>query len=323
MAKFVGRRGTVGLAKEATAGTIVKPTAIWLPYTDIDFDDKIEQAVEESSLGRIEDSDAAHVVQKFGEGEIEGDLYDKEIGPILTSLLGASPTTTGGPTYAHTYALSNTNTHQSLSLSYEDPNHAKIFPYAVVNNLEISVEQNSPVTYTAGFVSRVARDWTASDITPDFTAMGNKFLHQHAIVKVASAIGGLGAATPISVKELSVEFQANTEVDSVLGTVEPEAVLNHQLAIEGTLKLNFEDQTYRRYFLDNTYRALEITFSRASNSSLQFQFPRVSFSEWEQDRSLDDIVTQEIQFKAHYDAANADAAVETAVLTNTYAGTAY
>ncbi len=322
MAKFVGRLGTVGLAKEATAGTIVTP-AEWLPFTSLNFDDKIEQVVEESALGRISDSDATHVVNKYGEGDLEGDLYDRQVGLILTSLFGASPTSSGGPTYAHAYALSNTNTHKSLSIAYEDPNHAKIFPYALVDSLQLSVEANSPVTYTAGFKSRVARDWTASALTPDFTTLGSKFLHQHVAVKLAANIAGLSSATAISVKSLELNFMANTDFDFTIGSAEPESVLNHQFAIEGTLTLNFEDQTYRRLFLDNTYRSMDITLERASNSKLQFQLPRVSFSEWEQDRSLDDIVTQEIQFKAHYDAANAQAMVSTATLTNTYAGTNY
>lgn len=320
MAKFVGRRGALGLAKEATAGTIVAPT-LWLPYTNISFDTKVESVVEEESLGRIEDSDARHVTQKFGEGDIEGELEDVRLGLLLTSLFGASPVTAGGPTYTHTYTLSNTNTHNSLSIAYQDPNGTKIFPYSVIDSLNITVDQNGVVTYTAGFKSRVGRDW--STLTPSYTSLGNKFLHQHLVFKLASAIGDLGAASAISLKGLDMTISANNDFDFVLGTVEPEAILNHQFSVEGSITLNQEDNTYRNYMLENTYRAMEVTLERASNSKLQLQLPRVSFSEWEQDRSLNDIVGQTIQFKGHYDAANADAIIETAVLTNTNAGASY
>lgn len=320
MAKFVGRRGALGLAKEGTAGTIVTPT-FWLPLTSLSFDDKVEMALEEVGLGRIEDSDSNHVVQKYGEGDIEGELNDRDIGLLLTSLFGAAPTTTGGPTYAHAFALQNTNTHNSLSIAYQDPNTTRIFPYSVIDSLNINVSQNSVVAFTAGFKSRVGRDW--STLTPSYTSIGNKFLHQHLAFKIASSTAGLAAASAISLKELDITFSNNNEFDYTIGTVEPEAVLNHQFSVEGSLTLNYEDQTYRRYMLDNTYRAIDITFSRASNSSLQFQLPRVSFMEWEQDRGLNDIVGQTINFKGHYDAANAVAAVSTATLTNTYAGTNY
>lgn len=320
MSKFVGRRGAVGIAKEATAGTIVTPT-FWVPVNSINFDDKVSTAREEEGLARIEDSDANYVTNKFGEGEIEFDLNDKQVGLFLASVFGASPVSAGGPTYTHTYTLQNTNTHQTLSLAYQDPDQTKIFPYCVVDSIEISVEPEGIAKATVSFKSRVSRDW--STLTPDYTGLGNKFLHQHLVFKLAANTASLAAASNISLKALNLKIMANAEFDNVLGTVEPEAILNHQFAVEGEITLNKAEDTYRDYMIDGTYRAMEITFSRASNSILQLQFPRVDFTEWEQDRGLNDIVSQTIQFKGNYDAANAVAVISTAILTNTYAGTSY
>ena len=321
MSKHVGRRGVLGVAKEASRGTIVGTPTFWIPRSTISFDDKIEQAREEEAMGRIADSDAAFVTQKMADGEFESNLDDKTVGIILTSLLGASPTTTGGPTYAHTYALSNTNQHKSLSIAYQDPDTTRIFPLAVVDQVKINVEQNAIVNFTVAFKSRVGRDW--GTLTADFTGLGNKFLHQHLVVKLASNIAGLSGATAISLKKLELTMSANTKFDSVLGTVEPEDILGQQFSVEGSLELNKEDETYRNYMLGGTYRAMDISFVRASNSSLQFQFPRVDFSSWEQDRTLNEIVSQKINFKGNYDAANAADVISTCVLTNTYAGTSY
>lgn len=320
MSKFVGRRGTLGIAKEATRGTIVSPT-FWIPRSTISFDDKIEQAREEEAMGRLAGSDAAFVTQKMADGTFESNLDDKTIGIILTSLLGASPVITGGPTYLHTYTLSNTNQHKSLSVAYQDPDFTKIFPLAVVDSLKIVVEQNAIVQFTVEFKSRVSRDW--GTLTADFTGLGNKFLHQHLVAKLAATTGALAGSTAISLKKLEINISANTKFDSVLGTVEPEDILGQQFTVEGSLELNKEDDTYRNYMLGGTYRAMDITFLRATNSSLQFQFPRVDFSAWEQDRSLNEIVSQKINFKANYDAANALDIISTCVLTNTYAGTSY
>ncbi len=320
MSKFVGRRGQVGIAKESSAGTIVTPV-FWIPINSITFDDKVTTAREEEGLGRIEDSDSNFVVNKFGEGEIEFDLNDKQVGLFITSLLGASPTTAGGPTYTHTYALANTNTHQTISLAYQDPDQTKIFPYCVVDKMEIVVEPDGIAKATVGFKSRVSRDW--STLTPTYTALGNKFLHQHLSFKLAAALGSLAAASNISLKALKLNIMANADFDNVTGTVEPEAILNHQYSVEGEITLNKESDTYRDYMLDGTYRAMEIALNRAADSSLVFQLPRVDFTEWEQDRALNDIVSQTIQFKGNYDAANADAVIDSVVLTNTFAGTGY
>lgn len=320
MTKFVGRRVSLGLAKETSAGTPVAPT-FWIPYNSWSFNDKTTTVVEEEGLGRIEDSDARHVTNRFGEGEIEGELNDRDQGLILTSLFGASPVSAGGPTYTHTYTLSNTNTHQTLSLGYQDPDQAKVFPYTVVDSLNITVEPEGIVQYTAGFKSRLSRDW--STLTPSYTSIGNKFLHQHLIFKLAANTGALAAASNISLKALELNIMANAMFDNVTGTAEPEAILNHQFAVEGSITLNKNEDTYRDYMLDGTYRAMEVTLNRASNSILQLQFPRVSFFEWEQDPALNEIAGQTINFKGHYDAANGVAIVSTAILTNTYAGTNY
>ena len=120
MTKQVGRRGTLLVAKESSRGTATVTNGFWVPRSTISFDDKTETARENEGLGKIADSDSNFVTQKMGSGEIEANLDDKLLGIFLTGVMGSSPTTTGGPTYAHTYALSNSNQHQSLSILYQD-----------------------------------------------------------------------------------------------------------------------------------------------------------------------------------------------------------
>lgn len=321
MSKHVGRRGTLALAKESSRGTGTLTNALWVPRSTISFDDKVTEAREDEGLGKLADSDAKFIVNKMGEGDFESNLDDKNLGIILTSLIGSSPVTTGGPTYAHTYTLSNSNQHQSISLLYQDPDISKLFALGVVDSLKIVVEQDAIVMFTVGFKSKVGKDYTVQ--TADFTALGNKFLHQHLVFKTADTVGGLAAASGIALKKLELTISANTKFDNVLGTVEPADILGQQFSLEGTLELNKEDETYRNYMLNGTYKAADLSFVRAANSSLQLQFPRVDFSEWEQDRKLNEIVSQTINFKGNYDAANALDIISTCILTNTYSGTSY
>lgn len=316
MTKFVGRRGTLGIAIEATRGTPVNPT-YWLPFVTMSFFDRTETAREEQGMGNIADSDSIYVTMKTGQGEIESQLYDQALGYILTSLLGAVPVTTGGNPYTHTYTLSSTNQPKSLSLYWSDPDRSYMFPLAVVGSLQITVEPNGIVSYTVEFKSKTARNWTSQ--TPNFTTLGNKFLHQHLEFRLASAVGGLAAATPISLKNLDVTISRNTIFDSVTGTVEPEDILGQQLSVEGSINLNLEDDTYRGYMLDGTYRAAEIKLNRSSSSQLTLQLPRVDFTEWEPDYTLNEIAKQTINIKGNYDSANALAIISTATLINTKA----
>lgn len=313
MTKFVGRRGNLGVAVEATRGTPVTPT-YWMPRVTMSFFDRTESAREEQGMGNIADSDSIYVTMRMGEGDIEAQLYDYGLGYILTSLLGATPSSSAGPPYTHTYTLSQTNQPKSLTLYWQDPDRSYIFPLAVVDSLNITVEPSGIVNYTVGFKSKTARNW--STLTPDFTTLGSKFLHQHTQFRLASAVGSLAAATPISLKNLDLTISRNTVFDSVIGTVEPEDVLGQHLSVEGSVQLNLEDDTYRGYMLAGTYRAAELKMVGSASSSLQLQFPRVDFTEWEPDFTLNEIAKQTINLKANYDSANALAIISTAVLVN-------
>lgn len=320
MSKFVGRKGTLGIAVEASRGTAVAPV-FWIPWSTMSFRDIVEEAREEQAFGVLADSDSKFVTQKMGEGEIEAQLYDKGLGAILTGVLGASPSTSGSNPYTHTYTLSNSNQPKSVSLYWKDTDRSVIYPLGTVDSFQISVEPSGIVNYTVGFKSKAERDFTSQ--TPNFTAVGNKFLHQHLQFRLADTIGNLAAATPISLKNLELTINKNAMFDSVMGTVEPEDILAQQLTVEGSIELNLEDDTYKDYMLNGTYRAMEIYLFRSSSSSLKIQLPRVDFSEWEDDYTLNEIAKQKINFKANYDAANALDIISTCELINAQASGSY
>lgn len=314
MTKFLGRKGSLGVALETTRGTPVAP-AYWIPYVTMSFRDRINSAIEEQGMGNIADSDSFYVTMRMGEGEVEAQLYDQALGYILSSLLGAVPVTSGSNPYTHTFTLNATNQAKSLTLYWTDPNFSFIFPLAVVDSFQMSVEPSGLVSHTIGFKSKAARDWTAQ--SPSYTTLGEKFRHQDLVFKLAAATAGLAAATPISLKSLELNINRNAIFDEVMGTAEPEDILSQALSVEGSLQLNLEDNTYRGYMLNNTYRAMQISLIKGASNQLNFQFPRVSFSEWEPDYALNEIAKQSINFKGHYDSANAAAIISTATVVNT------
>jgi len=319
--KFIGRRINVGIAKETTRGTPVNPV-FWIPQTSISFDDKVEKVDEESAMGQIADTDSSVVTGKYAEGEIEGEIRDKALGLILTGVMGASPTSTGVGPYTHTYTLADTsNQHRSLSILKQNPNGASMFALAMVDSFEISVEPLGIVTYTIGFTSKSSQDWTPQ--TPTFTSLGEKFLHQHLQFRVADTIVGLAAASVLSLKALTLTINKNPVRDNVMGTLQPEDIFNAQISVEGSLTLNYEDRVWRNYMLDGTYKAMEIKFYKDANSSLTIRLPRVSFNSWEPASDLDDIITQDIDFKAHYDAAAPEKIIHSVVLVNQQTGEEY
>lgn len=314
MTKFVGRRGNVAIGRETSRG-VAAATLFWLPFAKMSFDDKTTTVREAQGIGKIADGDAVYVTQTMGEGDVDSQVYDKALGVLLAGVLGAAPVSTGSNPYTHTYTLSNTNQHQSLTVIYQDPDQTKAFLNSMVDSWKVNVSQSAIVDHTFGFKSKVSKDW--GTLTPSYTSLGSKYLHQNLSVKLAANIAGLAAASPISLKKLDFEVKKNAMYDNVLGTVEPEDILNQQLGVSGTLELLKQDDTYRQLMLTGGYKAMEIKLTSSSNSILTLQFPRVSFTNWEQDRKLDDIVSQKIVFTANYDVANALDIISTATLVNT------
>lgn len=314
MTKFAGRKGQLGIAKEASRGVPVAPT-FWIPWATMSFKETTETAREEQGLGVLADSDSNYVTMQMGEGEVEAELYDKALGLILYSLIGSAPNTTGGNPYTHAFTLSNSSQHGSVSLYWKDSDRSDMYPLGVVGSLELSVEPSGKVQWTIGFKSKRAREWTSQ--TASYTSLGSKFLHQHLQFRLATSVAGLAAASALSLKSLELNINANTIFDSVMGTVEPEDILGQQFSVEGNINLNLEDDTYRDYMLNGTYRSMEIKLFNSSNSSLTLQFPRVDFTEWEPDYSLNEIAKQQINFKANYDQANALDIISTCSLINT------
>lgn len=313
MTKFVSRRGSLGLAIEATKGTPTIPT-YWCPYVTMTFFDQIDSAAESQGMGNIADQDSFFVTMTMGEGDVESQLYDQALGYILSSLLGAKPVTSGAGPYTHTFTLSQTNVPQTLSLYWTDPDRDYLFPQAVVESVKITVAPGGIVDYTIHFKSKSARNWTHQ--TPNFTTLGAKFLHQHLIFKLATSVAGLAAATSISLKNLSLTIDRKAIFDQVTGTVEPEDILSQELSVTGELQLNLTDDTYRNNMLAGTYNAMEIKLLGSANSSLDLQFPRVSFADWQPDLKLSNIAQQKVNLKANYDSANAAQIISTATLIN-------
>jgi hypothetical protein len=279
------------------------------------FSDKIESANETQGLGNIADQDSFFVLTRMAEGDVDAQLYDRGIGYILTSLLGAVPVTSGSNPYTHVFSLSQSNLAKTLTLYWKDPDRSYAFPNSVVDSWKVSVAPNGLVEFTTHFKAKGADDFLGQ--TPDYTTVGSKFTHQHLQFRLAANIAGLAAAVPISLKNFEINFNRNAIFDTVIGTAEPEDILSKELSIEGSLNLNLEDDVYRNYMLAGTYKSMEIKLFASASSSLTIQLPRVSFSEWEPDFALNDIAKQKINFKANYDAANALQIVSTATLINT------
>lgn len=308
MAKFIGRRVNVGIGKETSRGVGVASSQT-IPKINYTFDDKANKARAGEGLGNISGGGSqAIVVSRFSEGSIDGEIDVNSFGLILLATFGTESVAAYQTTaYTHTYTLANTNQHTTLSIHCDDPIQDKIFKGCMVDSLEFEINQSDVVKFTCGLKGRKGND---DNFSPSY-AVDYKFVGRDLILKVASDTSGLAAASALSVKELKITINKNTDFDNVLGTLEPEDVLNKQFTIQGSLTLNYEDETWKNYMTGGTKRAIGIkltntrdTIGSAGNPEFYLELPIVDFSEWESQRGNDDIAGQTINFTALYDIAN-------------------
>jgi hypothetical protein len=320
MAKFIGRLVKLGIDRETVRGA--GASAVYqIPRVAFTFDDKVVQARSIGSLGYLADSEEAFVTTKYGQGDVEGEIRSKSFGLFLYAMLGSLSTT--GPVdsaYTHAFTINESNQHQSLCFVVTDENTREIYPLVMLDSMEITAELDAVIKFAASFMSKCSRD-TVETVPAVVTE--SKFTKKHLQFRIADNIAGLAAASAISLKSLSLRIAKNVTLDDVLGTAEPEDILNRQLAVEGTLTLNYEAETYKNYMKNGTSKAVEIyllntddTIGSSTRPSLKIQLPKVDFFDWAPDYGLEDIVTQTVSFKANRDVANAQNIIYLCQLVN-------
>ena len=313
MPKFTGRQQEIGIGKEGARGTGIAPT-YWLPKTAVTFDNKSQQALVRGSYGNIADAVmTAQVVKKWAEGDIEGEINISSFGLILLSLLGLdTPSNPETGVYLHTYTLDNDTDHPSLSIQIQDPIADGLgtdmrFRLAMINSLNVEIPLGEVVKYTANFMSKVKQDVVQA--TPSYS-IDNRFVHPNLTFKVASEIGSLAAASKIDVKSLNFTIEKDVEMVDVLGTLEPEDIVNKTIRIFGSIELNYENRTWRDYMMNGTARAMQIKLTSTKRlgatqyPDLELVFPKVRFDEWDPNHELGELATQTINFEVMYDLSN-------------------
>lgn len=280
-------------------------------------------------MGRIEEKNEADIIQRWAEGSYEGKIFDLSVGVELTALFGQEPTSVQRTTtgvYDHDYVLANNNQHASLCVGYKDGLQDLRYALAMINTWSLECELDNYVRRTVELISK--KSASAAGNTVAITDE-NEFLPKHIVFKMASALAGLTAASAGKIRTFNLEINKNVEALYVLGSVEPDDIVNKQFAVTGSFEAFFEDTTTRAYVMDNTKRAMRVDIvsdtiigsSGSHTPALRFDLAKVKFGEFERNWDTNDVLTQTINFEGLFSIA--DTSLITGRLTNAYAGSAY
>lgn len=321
--EFIGRRVGVGFGVESTYGTEVAP-AHWMKQTSLDFQRKNTRIENESALGRNEGVNDSAIVEEWAEGKLEGKVYDVSIGYLLYNIFGSLTTTDNADTDAsvkdHTFNVSTSNIAKSLTIARVDPLSSRRHGMATLDSLELTAEQGDWVRVSAAIKAKSGA--TSSD-TAAYTAE-NSFTSKHVSVKLASTAGGLGAATAIAAKSLTLNIRRDSQVYFPFGSTAPSAINTGRWTANGEIVLRYTDTTHEALWAANTKQALQIaivnsdvTIGASTNPSLTFTAPKVRLNTFEMSDDLDEVIEATVGFTCEF--SEADAYMLRAVLVNTKA----
>lgn len=310
MSYLLGELIQLGLGREGSRGTAVSPQA-WIPArSPSGMRTELEKVLLQETRVTSMNSQGSEITQRRAEGDLEFNVRNESIGYIFLNMLGelSSETTDGATTHTFTKRLGDPQL-PSLTLALHQKNHQDYeFPLSMVNSLEISTPVDDLVNATAEFLASEENEASES-FTPVFSDDESYFRNHDVTITVAENMSALDGEDPMEVKEFSVNINNNTRVNQNVSNYNPSDVFALLMEITGSFNVDWQGTTMYDLFREGTSRAMRIEMERTDLPSIgssdlkpkiQITLPKITFESFDFDRPLDDIVTQNIDYTAHF-----------------------
>lgn len=312
MAKLRGEDVIMGVGLEAGRGVQALPQ-MWIPgRTPSGVAPILEKTLIRETRGTKIATHASEIQQKRIEGDFEFNVRSESFGFFLKSLLGqAASGLAPGETdvYRHVFSVLLRNPqHPSLTLALSQPTTQDYaMPLSVVSNLELTAAPDDMVMATASFIGKTEVAKSPS-YQPEFDPADVYFRQYELNVKIAADVAGLAAAPKLKLKGFSLSIPNNGRPDHNIGDLTPSDVLALMIEPTGNITMDLDGQVNHDIFITGAYRAMQIemvrediTLGLGTNPKIVITLPKISFETYSPDRPLDDVVSEGIDFQAHYD----------------------
>lgn len=318
MSEFIGREIAFGVAIEGTRGTAETSAQKWIRKTVANIIPRVERVVDDTSFGRLEDADRVRSVQKWNEGSLEGILHADVAGYFFLNLYGEVQSAADGAAFSHAFTLEQSLLHPTLTLFVKDGEVRDTkMAGGVIASLELTAAIDNYVRYTAEFIGKAE---TSATSTPT-TDTEYDFVSRDITVKVADTEGGLSGATALKLKNLNITWNANAIRDHVFGSYSPDNIYNGAFAIEGTFTRNYLDQTFETLYKADTAKYMQISIVGEADlgggklPTITILLNKVQITDWDRSGGANDLVTEEVSFKAFYNATDSQQSEVTLINT--------
>lgn len=303
--EFIGRQIDFAIAVEADRGVAESVAERNVRKVTCNIIPRSERVVDDSTFGRLEDAERVRTVRRWNEGDVEGIVHADVIGYYLYNIYGlVDSSVVSGSVYEHEFSMEQSILHPSLTLFVKDGDvRQEKLAGGMITTLELNASTDDYVRYTANFIAKEGQSDT-SEIPSLQTEYD--FVSRDITVKLANDEAGLGLATPLKLKNLSIEWNTNAEADFVFGNYSPDEIYNKQISIEGSFTKNYVNTLFQDLYEGDDFKYMEITIQGeadlggSENPTITILLNKVQIQDWSRTSDGDALSTEDISFKAFY-----------------------
>jgi hypothetical protein len=269
----------LGIAKEATRGTAVTPTA-FIPVSKIEPLDHQMYLADKNWRGSAVDTYGQVAGPLYSEFSFGGDVFLDTIGYPIAGVLGDYAATGTSPV-AHTMSVKNSSDFQATSYTLTDQDRVQPRAYAAQQFSDFSLTFNADglLTYDAksmGYGSATASAPTASYST----------LSPVAAYTCVPKIGGTTVST-LMTANMSIKRPVSP-LHTADNSAAPYRMWQGPVSFEGTISLVMEDESNLTQFLSNTQPSLEFLWTQGT-ASLKIFTTKAAFTVAKINRGTDHV----------------------------------
>ena len=295
--KHIWRKQAIGIDTEATRWTPASAPKFFPPQTSYSFEDVIEKEMDTGATWTIYTNQQAVVVKHYWSWDIEfiPDLYT--FIPFLSAITWTNykdlPAWVDNLdwTYKHTFNVPQNAQHCALTVFKKDENLGNLaYSLWMINTASITINAVWLSTFTTNIISK---KWeSVSAFTTDYETNRIHFKGANTTLKLWASLASL--TDIVKVKTATLNFTKNVEPDYIAWNITPDDINNQSFTIDITAEIQYNDDTYFNYFVNNTERAASLEVNTWATWSLAWKFKSINFSEYSKKMDNDTLITQTI-----------------------------
>lgn len=296
MTVSIGRRNALGAVVTTTSGD-TRAIAVFLPFIENTLQEMHEPIADNGARG-VRDLHGEQSIEgkKWGEGNVKVVLEPEQAPILFAACLGTSTIVSTNGLYTHTFTRKSTNEITSLDLWMDRITDQVDFPFAGIDQLDLEFGDDV-ASINVAVVSQypVNRPNTTTPVYLD-TESPPLYSFKNAGIQ----LGTSGAnSTTLALRLCSINLKNNLERIYAPNDNDVDRIVSKSFEASGSLTMPLEVSTYKTAFSNLTKYSLAILFNYGSTTGqIVIYFPRIRIQGYKQNRPIDDISDETIEFIA-------------------------